>query len=203
MLRFRFRAERFVPVRDRGHFLQLPALIIERGVVKGNAEPLIALHQRGVQIVLVLVAEILFQQRIEDDEPGDLVSQNGVVTGRQAAQAGIGIQRGAPDGHDVDAVLGGRGQADKLSADLFAQGAELVAFLGNDVNDLPPLLPQTATQGEQRKGLARAGGAADPPVSVGVLVIIIGVQEHRRLVIHIESEKHAVFIAEFIRGKGE
>ncbi len=69
MLGFRFSGERRVPVRERRHSLERTALFIEkRSVVKGDAEFSVALHQRGVQIVFVLVRQIFFQERVENND---------------------------------------------------------------------------------------------------------------------------------------
>ena len=78
-----------------------------------------------------------------------------------------------------------------------------MALLGHDEDDPPPLLPQPSAQTLEGKGLARAGGAADPAVAVGVFVVVIGVQEHRGAVIQVQPQKNPVAVAELIGGKGE
>ena len=116
---------------------------------------------------------------------------------------GVGVQRRAPDGHEVGAVLGGRGHAEIEPTEFFTQWPELMAlFRGDDDNPLP-LLPQAAAEGKQREGLAGTGGPADPPVAVGVLVVVVGVEEYRRFVIHVDTQEYAVLVAELVGGKGE
>ena len=51
-------------------------------------------------------------------------------------------------------------------------------FRRDDDNALA-LLPKPPAEALERDRLARAGGAADPPISVGVLVVVVGVKEHR------------------------
>ena len=76
-------------------------------------------------------------------------------------------------------------------------------FFGGDDNDPLALLAQAAAEGEQCEGLSGAGRSADPPVAVGVLVVVVGVEEHRRLVIHVDAKEYPVLVAEFIGCKGE
>ncbi|MPN06673.1 hypothetical protein SDC9_153929 [bioreactor metagenome] len=78
-----------------------------------------------------------------------------------------------------------------------------MSLFGYDVNNLLPLLPQPSANGLKRKGFASAGGAAHPGIAVGVLVIVVKVQKHRRAVVHVETEKNAALVAELVRGKGE
>ena len=75
-------------------------------------------------------------------------------------------------------------------------------FRRDDDNALA-LLPKPPAEALERDRLTRAGGAADPPISVGVLVVVVGVKEHRRAVIEIQSQEDAVVVAQLIGGKGK
>ena len=111
MLGFRPFQQDIVPVGDDGHFLECSVFIHHGGIVKGDPVAVVALHQRGVQIVLVLLREILLLQGIPNDEPGNLVRQHGVVPRRQLLYSGIGVQCPTADSHDVGAIPRGGGQA--------------------------------------------------------------------------------------------
>ena len=63
----------------------------------------------------------------------------------------------------------------------------MTLFRGNDDNALA-LLAKPAAEALERNGLACTGRTADPPISVGVLIIIVWVKEYRRAVIEIQSE---------------
>ena len=52
-------------------------------------------------------------------------------------------------------------------------------FRGNDDNALA-LLAKPAAEALERNGLACTGRAADPPISVGVLIVIVWVKEYRK-----------------------
>lgn len=78
-----------------------------------------------------------------------------------------------------------------------------MALLGHDEDDPPPLLPQPSAQTLQGEGLARAGGAADPAVAVGVFIVVVGVKEHRGAVVEVQPQKNPVAVAEFVGGEGE
>jgi len=78
-----------------------------------------------------------------------------------------------------------------------------VAFLGNDAHHALSLLPQASGQALERYALAGAGVAADPPVAVGVFVVVVRVEEHWGLVVEIQPQKDAVAIAVLIGHKGE
>ena len=142
-------------------------------------------------------------QGIPDDEPGDLVRQHGVVPRRQLLYSGIGVQCLAADSHDIGTIPRGGGQAQIQAAQLLAVGAELVAFLGNDAHHTLALLPQASGQALERYALAGTGVAADPPVAVGVFVVVVRVEEHWGLVVEIQPQKDAVAIAVLIGHKGE
>ena len=75
-------------------------------------------------------------------------------------------------------------------------------FRRDDDNALA-LLSEPTAEALERDRLARAGGAADPPIPVGVLVVVVGVKEHRRAVIEIQSQEDAVVVAQLIGGKGK
>lgn len=98
--------EDIVPVRNNGHLPESTVLIQNRIIVKGDPIPPVALHQRGIQMVLILIRQIPFLQRVPDDEPGNLIRQNGIVPYRQIPQAGVGVQGFPTDSHDIGAVLG-------------------------------------------------------------------------------------------------
>ena len=78
-----------------------------------------------------------------------------------------------------------------------------MAFLGNDAHHTLALLPQASGQALERYALAGAGVAADPPVAVGVFVVVVRVEEHWGLVIEIQPQKDAFAIAVLIGHKGE
>ena len=65
-------------------------------------------------------------------------------------------------------------------------------FRGNDDNALA-LLAKPAAEALERNGLACTGRTADPPISVGVLVVIVWVKEYRRAVIEIQSEEYPLW----------
>ena len=67
-------------------------------------------------------------------------------------------------------------------------------FRGNDDDSLA-LLTEPAAEALERNCLARASRAADPPISVGVLVVIVWVKEYRRAVIEIQPQEDAVVVA--------
>ena len=75
-------------------------------------------------------------------------------------------------------------------------------FRRDDDNALA-LLPKPPAEALERDRLARAGRAADPPIPVGVLVVVVGVKEHRRAVIEIQSQEYPVVVAQLIGGKWE
>ena len=76
----------------------------------------------------------------------------------------------------------------------------MTLFRGNDDNALA-LLTKPAAEALERNGLTCTGRAADPPISVGVLVVIVWVKEYRRAVIEIQPEEYPVVITQLIRGK--
>ena len=78
----------------------------------------------------------------------------------------------------------------------------MTLFRGNDDNALA-LLAKPAAEALERNGLTCTGRAADPPISVGVLVVVVGVKEHRRAVIEIQSQEYPVVVAQLIGGKGK
>ena len=203
MLGFRLFKQNIVPVGNDGHFLEHPVFIHHGGVVKGDPVAVVALHQRGVQIVFVLLREILLLQGVPDDEPGDLIRQHGVVPRRQLLYSGIGVQCPTADSHDVGAIPRGRRQAQIQAAQLLTVGAELVAFLGNDAYHTLALLPQASGQTLERYALAGAGVAADPPVAVGVFVVVVRVEEHRGLVVEVQPQKDTIAVAVLIGHKGK
>ena len=193
--------EHVVPVFQNGHLLKIAVLVHQRVILEGDAIPPVALHQGGVQVVLVLVAHVLLLEGIPDQQAGDLRGQYRVAALLQVVQVRIAVQRLAPDGHKIGTVLRGRGQPQIEPADLFTKRPELMPLLGDDEDDATPLLPDPAAEALQGDALAYAGGAANPQVAVGVLVIVIGVQEHRGAVVEIEAEKNAVAVAELIGDK--
>ena len=75
-------------------------------------------------------------------------------------------------------------------------------FRRDDDNALA-LLAEPTAEALERDRLTRAGGAADPPIPVGVLVVVVGVKEHRRAVIEIQSQEDPVVVAQLIGGKGK
>ena len=78
-----------------------------------------------------------------------------------------------------------------------------MAFLGNDAHHTLSLLSQASGQTLKRYALAGAGVAADPPVAVGIFVVVVGVEEHWGLVVEVQSQKDTVAVAVFIGHKGE
>ena len=58
-------------------------------------------------------------------------------------------------------------------------------FRSNDDHALA-LLTEPAAEALERDGFARASRAADPPITVGVLIVVIRVEEYRRAVIEIQ-----------------
>ena len=78
-----------------------------------------------------------------------------------------------------------------------------MAFLGNDAHHTLSLLPQASGQTLERYALAGAGVAADPPVAVGVFVVVVRVEEHWGLVVEIQPQKDAVAVTVLIGHKGE
>ena len=75
-------------------------------------------------------------------------------------------------------------------------------FRCDDDNALA-LLAEPTAEALERDGLARTGGTADPPVPVGILVIVIRIEKYRRSVIEVQPQKDAVVITQFIRSKGK
>ena len=57
-------------------------------------------------------------------------------------------------------------------------------FRRDDDNALA-LLPKPPAEALERDRLTRAGGAADPPVPVGILVIVIRIEKYWRSVIEV------------------
>ena len=78
-----------------------------------------------------------------------------------------------------------------------------MAFLGNDAHHTLALLPQASGQALERYALAGAGVAANPPVAVGVFVVVVRVKEYRGLVVEVQPQKDAVAVAVLIGHKGE
>ncbi len=77
-----------------------------------------------------------------------------------------------------------------------------MSLLGRDDNDPFALLPEPPAETLERDRLTRAGRATDPPVSVGVFIVIIGVQKDRRTIVEVQAKKDTVVVAELIGGKG-
>ena len=75
-------------------------------------------------------------------------------------------------------------------------------FRRDDDNALA-LLSEPTTEALERDRLTRAGGTADPPVPVGILVIVIRIEKYRRSVVEVQSQKDAVMVAQLIGGKGK
>ena len=190
--------QHIVPVGDDRHFLEAAVLVYDRGVVEGDAVAPETLHQGTVQVILVLIGEVALLQRIPDDQMRNLFGKDAVVTGRQVFEPRVGIQRFAPDRHDVRAVLRRWGKPQIQPAELFAEGPELMPLLGDDEDHPLALLPQAPAQAVERERLARAGAAADPHVAVRVLVVIVGVEERRRTVVHVEPEEHAAAVGKLV-----
>ena len=66
-------------------------------------------------------------------------------------------------------------------------------FGGYDNNTLA-LLPEPTAKALERYRLACTGGATDPPVAVGVFIVIVGVQEDRRAVVEVQAEEDTVVV---------
>ena len=78
-----------------------------------------------------------------------------------------------------------------------------MALLRNDENYSFALLTEPPSEAVKSKGLARAGGAADPNIAVSVLIVVVRVEERRRAIVHIKTEKYTVAVRKLIRGKWE
>ena len=78
-----------------------------------------------------------------------------------------------------------------------------MAFLGNDAHHTLSLLSQASGQTLERYALAGAGVAADPPVAIGVFIVIVRVKEYWGLVVEVQTQKEAVAVAVLIGHKGE
>ena len=76
-----------LPVREDGHLREIAVFVGNGGVIESDPVPPVALHQGGIQVVLILIAEVPLLQRVPDNEPGNLVRQDGVVPHRQVPQA--------------------------------------------------------------------------------------------------------------------
>lgn len=78
-----------------------------------------------------------------------------------------------------------------------------MTFFRSYDDDPLALLPEPAAKTLERHRLARAGRASDPPVSVGVFVVIIGVQKDRRAVVKVQAEEDAIVVTQLVGGKGK
>ena len=195
--------QHIVPVCQNGHSAKTPVLVQDGSVVKRDVISPVALDQRCIEIVTILIAEVSLLQAVPDNESGDLICQHGIIPGSKPFEPRVGVEGFSADGHDVRTVRRGRGHPQIQTAELFTARTELVAFLRNDVNDALALLPQTAADTLKRERLACTGRATDPDVAVRVFVVVVGVQEHRRAVVHIKSEKDAVPVRQLIGRKRE
>ena len=192
-----------IPVCDDRHGAEVTSFVYDGAVIKGDAVTPVHLHQRRVETAFVLLVQVLFLQGKPDDELCDLIRQYGVVASRDILELRVGIERPPPNGHQIWAVLGGRRHPQVQPAQLFAEWAELMSlFRRNDDNALT-LLAEPTAEALERDRLARAGRTPNPPISVGIFVIIIRIEKYRRSVIEVQPQKDAVVITQFIRSKGK
>ena len=78
-----------------------------------------------------------------------------------------------------------------------------MTFFRSYDDDPLALLPEPAAKTLERHRLARAGRASDPPVSVGVFVVIVGIQKDRRSVVEVQTEEDTVVVTQLVGGKGK
>ena len=107
MPRIRAFLQHVVPVRQNGHFAEIPVFVQHGSIVKCDAIPPVALDQRRVQIVPVFVAEVAFLQAVPDDKPRNFIRQHGIVAGGKPFEARVGVERFSADGHNIGAVRRG------------------------------------------------------------------------------------------------
>ena len=200
MLCLRIVHQNIVPVLYDRHLLQCPVLVIECAVVKGDPLAAVALDQGCVNVGPILFAEVFLLQGIPHAQPGHLFRQKGFppVTGGPRA---VRVLPEAPDLHQPNAVRRCRAKLDKLAAKGFTQGAVLMSFFRDDADDLAPLFPHPFPDRLQDGRLSGAGRPEYGEIAVGVLIVIIKVDQHGGAVVEIQAQENAAGIAELIGGK--
>ena len=175
-----------VPLLDNGHLLDGHAVLLKQaGIVKGDPPAAVALNQRGVDVVHVLLRQIALLERIPYGEPGDFLRQQGLPALGTAILSCVGRGFQTANVHQADTIRGGRPQLDKLAAHRLAQGTVLMALFGDNVDHLPLLLPKPLADALKQGGLARSAVAERGKVAVGVFVVIVQVDEYRRAVVEV------------------
>ena len=106
------------------------------------------------------------------------------------------------DGHDIDTILGGRGDLDELAADIGAGPVELMALQRCHNKDLNALAPHPGGHELHGKALACTAGAQDRYVGVLVNPAVEDVHNDEGVVVLIDAQEDAVVITHLIAGKG-
>ena len=107
MPRIRAALQHVVPVRQNGHFAEIPVFIQHRSVVKCDAVPPVAFDQRRIQVIPVFIAEVALLQAVPDDKSRYFIRQHRIIAGGKPFEARVGIERFSADGHNIGAVRRG------------------------------------------------------------------------------------------------
>ena len=167
----------------------------------GDTQLCVGTDQGIVQKLPLLMIHVGDQQGEEDVKPLNFRSQQGFLHTRSVQHF---IHRAVylPNRHDVDTILGGRGDLDELAADVGAGSVELMALQRRHNKDLDALAPHPGGHELHGKTLARAAGAQNRYVGVLVDPAIKDVHNDEGVVVLVDTQKDAVVITHLITGKG-
>jgi uncharacterized protein YjdB len=110
-------------------------------VVVCNAEILIALHKRAVQIVALFIGDVRFKQGEEDVQLCDFIGKQAVAP--VAAKLGVGVECSAADLHDIDTILRSEGTATITATTV--NGLEALCEIPVDERSIDDIFPEEIT----------------------------------------------------------
>ena len=126
-------------------------------VIVGDTQLCVGTDQGIVQKLPLLMVHVGDQQGEENMKSLNFRSQQGLLhTG--SVQHFIHGTVYLADRHDIDTILGGRGDLDELAADIGASPVELMALQRRNNKDLNALTPHPGGHELHGKTLARATG---------------------------------------------
>ena len=171
--------------------------VIQTAVFMGDPFSGIGADQGIVQQLPLLMGHIRDQQRKKDVEPLDLGGQLGFFDAG-AVQKIVHRVIHPADLHNIDAVAGGRRNADELPAHIGAGPVELMALERGDNKDLDAPAPHPGGHQLHGEALAGAAGTQDGNIRVFVNAGVENIDDDQRVVVLVHPQQDAVVIAHLI-----
>ena len=117
----------------------------------------------------------------------DLPGERRVVHGRTVQQLIDGVIR-SPDLHDVDAVAAGRGNLDKLPADILAGPVELMSFQRSDNKYFDIFAPHPGGKKLHGEGFPCTGAAQDCKIGIFILSGIKDICNNQGVIVFVDAK---------------